>query len=93
MGFLMKVRNHLWYSGLSKANGLSAFDSCLALNCPHPLRVSTERKVVLVPILVIQASSIAVLENDLDSYTFGFINEIRIYDMTLKSEEIAVLAQ
>jgi hypothetical protein len=89
----MKVRSHLQFSGLSKANGLSAFDSCLALNCPHRLRVSTERKVVLVPILVIQASSIAVLENHLDSCTSGFINEIRIYDMTPKSEEIAVLAE
>jgi hypothetical protein len=43
--------------------------------------------------LAIQASSIAMLENDLDSYTFGFINEIRIYNVALNSEEIAVLAE
>jgi hypothetical protein len=29
----------------------------------------------------------------LDSYAFGFINEIRIYNMALNSEEIAALAQ
>jgi hypothetical protein len=43
--------------------------------------------------LAIQASSIVVLENDLDSYTSDFINEIRIYDMALNSEEIAALAK
>jgi len=43
--------------------------------------------------LATQASSIAVLENDLDSYTFGFINEICIYNVPLNSEESAVLAQ
>jgi len=43
--------------------------------------------------LATQASSIAVLENDLDSYTSGFINEIRIYDMALSSEESAALTQ
>jgi hypothetical protein len=42
--------------------------------------------------LAIQASSIVVLENDLDSYTSNFINEIRINDVTLNSEEIAVVA-
>jgi len=41
---------------------------------------------------VIQASSIAVFENDLDSYTSNFINKIRINDVELNSEEIAILA-
>jgi len=42
--------------------------------------------------LAIQASSIVVLENDLDSYTSGFINESRINDVELNSEEIAAVA-